>query len=63
MREKGGKNKRIFKEIKIPTTKGKNEKERQVSKKDRKVRTRIIKRVGTKYVQIGNGPNRLRRLV
>lgn len=63
MREKGGKNKRIFKEIKIPITKGKNEKERQVSKKDRKVRARIIKRVGTKYVQIGNGPNRLRRLV
>lgn len=44
-------------------TKGKNEEEREVSKKDRKVRARIIKRVGTKDVQIGNGPNRLKRLV
>lgn len=58
----GRKEKKIFKEIKIPTTKG-NEKEREVFKKDRNIRARIIKRVRSNYVQIGNGPNRVRRLV
>lgn len=59
----GRKEKKIFKEIKIPTTKGNNEKEREVFKKDRNIRARIIKRVRSNYVQIGNGPHRLRWLV